>query len=177
MALHGAGVAHTVNVSRALRPELVDMVIDQLISAPTIKLTQRKGAVRDTFIFSALRGLGLRASELVQSRMIAFYPLSVLATGKTRWVFRVTSETAEGGKARRIPVPKDVWTTFTRYRQAFGLPATPAADESGKLILSTCTRAVAIGADMIKETTSRRYFNAWREIGTRQGLYMIVTDR
>ena len=177
MALHGAGVARTVNVSRALRPELVDLVIDQLSSAPTINFTQRQGAVRDTFIFTALRGLGLRASELVQSRMSAFYPLSVPATGKTYWVFLVTAETAKGGKARRIPVPKDVWTTFTRYRQAFGLPATPTAGESGKLILSTRTRGVAIGANMIKETSSRRYFGAWREVGTRQGLYKIVTDR
>ena len=177
MALHGAGVARSVNVSRALRPELVDMVIDQLTHEPTENFTQRQSAVRDTFIFTALRGLGLRASELVQSRMSAFYPLSVPSTGKTYWVFLVAAETAKGGKARRIPVPKDVWETFTRYRQAFGLPATPAADESGKLILSTRTRAIAIGASTIKETSSRRYFGAWREVGTRQGLYKIVTDR
>jgi phosphohistidine swiveling domain-containing protein len=81
MALHGAGVARSVNVSRALRPELVDLMIDQLTQEPTENFTQRQSAVRDTFILLALHGLGLRASELIQSRMCAFYPLSVPATG------------------------------------------------------------------------------------------------
>ncbi|MDY7576694.1 hypothetical protein [Actimicrobium sp. CCI2.3] len=116
MALHDAGVVRSVNVSRALRPELVEIVIDQLTQEPTENFTQRQSAVRVTFILPALRGLGLRASELIQARMDAFYPLSVPATGKTGWVFHVTAATGKGGKARRIPVPQDVWSALTRYR-------------------------------------------------------------
>ena len=74
MALYGAGVAHTVIALRGVRPERVDLVVDRLPSAPTINFTQRQSAVRDIFIFTALRGLGLNAVELVQSRMSAFYP-------------------------------------------------------------------------------------------------------
>jgi integrase/recombinase XerC len=177
MALHGAGVVRCVNVSRALRPELVEMVLDQLTQEPTENFTQRQSAIRDTFILLALRGLGLRASELIQARMRAFYPLSVPTTGKTYWVFHVTADTSKGGKARRIPVPQDVWSAFTRYRQAFGLPAIPAENESGRVILSTRTHGVALGVYLINETSTRRYFGAWREVTTRQGLYKIVTDR
>lgn len=177
MALHGTGVSRTVNVTRVIRPELVDLVLEGLISEPTENFTSRQGAVRDRFLFEAMRGLGLRAAELVQARMSAFYPLSVPGTGKTYWVFLVTAETAKGGKARRIPVPKTVWESFIRYRQAFGLPATPAADEPGRLVLSTRTKAVHIGAATVTHTGSRRFFGAWREVTTRQGIYKIVTDR
>jgi len=142
-----------------------------------LSATARQGAVRDHFLFEALRDLGLRASELVQARMGAFYPLSIPSTGKTYWVFLVTAETGEGGKERRIPVPTTVWEFFIRYRQAFGLPATPAAGEPTRLILSTRTRAVQIGAATVTHSGSRRFFGAWREVTTRQGLYQIVTRR
>ena len=177
MALQGAGASRSVNVSRALRPDLLALVLQDLAQGSSANFTQRQSLIRDQFIFEALRGLGLRASELVQARMSAFYPLSVPRTGKTYWIFLVTEATGKGGKARRIPVPKALWDAFVYYRQAFGLPATPALNDPTPLILSTRTRALMIGTETVNHTGSRRFFCAWRAVTTRQGLYNIVTSR
>ena len=177
MALHGAGVARKANVSRAIDPALLDLVLDRMAAEPLQNFMQRQSLVRDQFIFTALRGLGLRASELVKARMSAFYRLSVPRTGQTYWIFLVTEETGKGGKARRIPVSQEVYQALTTYRQAFGLSATPASGDNSGLILSTRTRAVSIGETDIRHTGSLRFFGAWREVSTRQGLYQIVKGR
>lgn len=70
-----------------------------------------------------------------------------------------------------------MWDALTVYRTAFGFPSQPAHDETSRLILSPRTRAVRIGDTEIGHTGSRRYFKAWREVTTRQGLYAIVKDR
>jgi len=62
-------------------------------------------------------------------------------------------------------------------RAAFGLPDLPQAGETTRLILSPRTRAVTIAGADIGHTGSRRFFGAWREVGTRQGLYAIVKQR
>ncbi len=63
------------------------------------------------------------------------------------------------------------------YRAAFGLPPLPDSGEKTRLILSPRTLAVKIAGRDINDTGSRRYFGAWREVTTRQGLYGIVKER
>ncbi|WP_344762357.1 tyrosine-type recombinase/integrase [Actimicrobium antarcticum] len=148
-----------------------------MAAEPLQNFTQCQSMVRDRFIFAALRGLGLRASELVHARMSAFYRLSLPRTGQTYWTFLVTDDTGKGGKAHRVPVSREVWQAFSLYREAFELPAAPAPSEDGKLILSTRTRSVTLGNTEVTHSGSRRFLGAWREVTTRQGLYKIVTGR
>lgn len=176
MGLVGVGRVREVNAQRAIPLDLYDWVLRGIEQAPKPTFTERQMAVRDGFIFTALRGLGLRASELVQGRMSAFYQVSVPKTGKRYWVFYVTPETGKGGKARRIPVSRKVWAAFTAYRAAFGLPVVPDRGDMTRLLLSPRTQAVRIAGQDIS-TGGRRFFKAWREVGTRQGLYKIVKSR
>jgi integrase/recombinase XerC len=177
MALTGAGTARKVNGQRAISLDLYDLVLNVMEQEEKRTFTERQMHVRDNFIFQTLRGLGLRASELVNARMSAFYQLSVAKTSKRYWVFLVTAETAKGGKERRIPVPRTVWDAFMVYRAAFGLPVQPTPGETTRLVLSPRTKEVKIGTTPIARTADRRFFKAWREVSTRQGLYGIVKDR
>lgn len=177
MGLVGTTNARKVNAQRAIPLDLVELVLRGIESVPKTTFTERQKAVRDRFIFEALRGLGLRSSELVHARMSAFYQVSVPKTGKRYWVFHVTPETGKGGKERRVPVPKTVWEAFGVYRRAFGLPECPTAGETTRLLLSSRTNPVPMRDTEIRRTQDRRFFKAWREITTRQGVYTIVKDR
>ena len=108
MALDGAGARHKINAGRAISPDLAELVLSTMASRAMTTFTDRQIAVRDRFILIALRGLGLRASELVQAKMNAFYQLSDPATKKRYWVFLVNGETAKGGKEWRVPVTREL---------------------------------------------------------------------
>lgn len=177
MALVGTTNARKVNAQRSISLDVYELILKGIDSAPKTTFTERQKAVRDRFIFEALRGLGLRSSELVAARMSAFYQLSVPKVGTRYWIFHVTPETGKGGKERRIPVPLAVWEAFAVYRRAFGLPEQPAAGETIRLLLSTRTNPVAMREAVIRRTQDRRFFKAWREVTTRQGVYTIVKDR
>ncbi|TFW01518.1 hypothetical protein E4K72_14160 [Oxalobacteraceae bacterium OM1] len=177
MSLIGAAEARKVNTNRAIPLDLYDVVLETIQRSATEAFTSRQAAARDRFVFEALRGLGLRASELVGGRMNAFYALTVPKSGQRYWVFHVTAQTGKGGKARRIPVPRTVWTAFTAYRRAFGMAPEPGIGEGTRLLLSPRTSSVSIAGKAIKRTADRRFFHAWREITTRQALYDIVKGR
>ncbi|MEC4722776.1 tyrosine-type recombinase/integrase [Noviherbaspirillum sp. CPCC 100848] len=177
MGLVGTTNARKVNAQRAISLDLYDLVLRGIESVPKTTFTERQRAVRDRFIFEALRGLGLRSSELVHAKMAAFYQVTIPKTGKRYWVFHVTPETGKGGKERRVPVPKSVWDAFGVYRRAFGLPECPTAGENTRLLLSSRTNPVPMRDTEIRRTQDRRFFKAWREITTRQGVYTIVKDR
>lgn len=179
MGLHGAGTVRKVNVERAVEPDLYNIVLEtmEVQSKPTF--SSRQAYVRDRFIFIALRELGLRTSELIKATMSAFYRLSDPQDGQTYWIMIVREETAKGGKERRLPVTRSVLDALGVYREAFGMPALPAPAESGALILSPRTsRGVQTsGGRTIKDVQSRRFFQAWRPVATRHGLYRIVKAR
>jgi integrase len=62
------------------------------------------------------------------------------------------------------------------YRRAFGLEPLPAAGEDVGLVLSLRTRQREQGGKL-KTAADRRFFAAWRDVGTRQGLHEIVKGR
>jgi integrase/recombinase XerC len=177
MALDGAGTRRTVDAGRAIDAGLYEMVLATLEQQVVENFVDRQMCVRDRFVLIALRELGLRASELVHAKMNAFYQLSDPKTKRWYWVFLVTKATGKGGKERRVPVTRTLLAALAVYREAFGLPAQPSAGETSGLVLSPRTKAVLIGNRPVRQASDRRYFGAWREVSTRQGLYKIVKDR
>ena len=177
MALIGAGTLREVNTKRSVSVDLFDQVLTVMDDAQKSTFTERQRYVRDKFILTAVRGMGLRSSELVGATMSAFAPVTLQSNGKRYWIFTVAKETGKGGKARPIPVPPAVWSALILYRTAFGLPAQPVRNETTRLILSPRTHAVTIAGATIKHTGSRRFFMTWREVTSRQGLYTIVKER
>jgi len=179
MGLHGAGTVRKVNAQRAVSLDLYEMVFAAMDATEKTTFTMRQTDLRDRFIFVALRELGLRASELIKAGMSAFYPLSDPQDGKTYWVMQVKEETAKGRRERKIPVPRPVMESLGAYREAFGMPFSPEPGETCSLILSpkTVRSAVTAGGRPIKDVESRRYFQAWKPVTTRHGLYYIVKSR
>ncbi|MEO7493892.1 MAG: tyrosine-type recombinase/integrase [Massilia sp.] len=179
MGLHGAGTVRKVNVNRAVAPGIFDTVLQTMETAEKATYSSRQLYVRDRFIFIALRELGLRASELVKATMSAFYRLSDPQDGKTYWVMLVREETAKGQRERRVPVTSCALAALGAYREAFGLPAMPDPEETGALILSprTSRTTTTLSGRPITDVQSRRFFQAWRPVTTRHGLYHIVKTR
>lgn len=166
------------NIDRSISLDVFDLVMQSLRNETTNTLFQRMQNCRDEFIFSALRGLGLRASELICAKMSAFYIFTVVETGKTYWIFKVTSKTAKGGKERNLPVTKAVLDALERYRRCFGMQPLPSPkDVDMPLILSPKTIPVFIGGNAIKSTRDRQFFSAWSVVTSRQALYTIVKNR
>jgi len=177
MALMGAPRARKVNVRRSIPLDLYDLILKTIESAPKMKFADHQKAARDRFIFEALRGLGLRCSELAHARMSAFYQLTIPKTGKHYWMFHVSSETAKGGKERSIPVPQAVWEAFTLYRCTFGLSKYPAAGDNMRLLLSSRTNRLEPENTEVKRTLEYWFSKFWCEITTRHGVYTIVKGR
>lgn len=177
LGLAGASHARPVNTQRAISLELYQLILNSMEAVTPETVMQRMQLRRDQFVFAALRGLGLRASELVKAKMSAFRPLSVRCTSKTYWVFDVRADTAKGSKPRTIPVPVEVFAALQNYRRAFGLPADPGPKEETGLVMSPRTMPVLISGAKVRYTRDRQFFNAWTTVMTRQGIYEIVTER
>lgn len=177
MALTGTMSARKIKAERSLSEIVFETVMDTLATSEVVSFAERQRQVRDIFILTAFKELGLRASELVGAKMGAFYQLADPMTKNRYWIFLVTADTAKGAKERRIPVTRTVLSSLTVYRQAFGLPAMPAHGDETPILLSSRTKVVHIGEKKIKHVSDRRFFGAWRAIGTRQGLYKIVKER
>lgn len=177
MALTKTRSARKINAGRAIAIDLYALVLDVMEQEEKTTFMDRQLYVRDRFVFEALRGLGLRASELIKGQMTAFEQVTAPKTGARYWTFHVTEETGKGNKERWVPVSKSVWEAFVTYRAAFGLPAVPAPNESMGLVLSPRTKGVVIGKSIVMRSSSRRFFGAWREVTTRHGLYAIVKGR
>ena len=175
MILVGAPSVRKVDINRSVSLEVFDVVMNVIAGQQVDTFTERQMQARDLFIFEALRGLGLRASEMVHAKMSAFHQVTDVSNKTRYWMFHVTAETGKGGKEREIPVPPGVLQTLLDYRAAFGITQLSPADTA--LLLSPQTRSVVIAAKAIKRTQDRRFFKAWREIATRQGLYKIVKTR
>lgn len=177
MGLSGTMGVRKIQADRSLSESVFDIVLSTLAANEVISFAERQRQLRDIFILTACKELGLRASELVGARMGAFYQLLDPATKNRYWIFLVTAETGKGGKERRIPVTRVLLASLMVYRKAFGLAALPAHGDEMPLLLSSRTKAVEIGTKAIKQVNDRRFFGAWHAIGTRQGLYKIVKDR
>ena len=177
MALTGTMSARKINVERSISEAVFDIALRTLASSDVNSFSERQRQLRDVFILTAFKELGLRASELVGAKMGAFYQLADPATRNRYWIFLVTAETGKGAKERRVPVTRVLLASLMVYRQAFGLSALPAHGDDTPLLLSSRTKVVHIGDKKIKHINDRRFFGAWHAIGTRQGLYKIVKER
>jgi len=91
----------------------------------------------------------------------------------------IREETTKGSKERKVPVPQCVMDALGAYREAFGMSRLPESGETSALVLSprTSRGATTSGGRVITDVQSRRYFQAWRPITTRHGLYHIVKSR
>jgi integrase/recombinase XerC len=156
--------------------DLYDLVLETIAREDKTNAEKRLLAARDRFVFEALRGLGLRATEMVDGRMGAFERFALPATAGHYWIFHVLPSTSKGGKERFVPVPRTVMDALTGYRVAFRLPPLPAVGEGGPLLLSPRT-VQGHDAGSRSAVQGRRYFGQWGEVTTRQGLYAIVTGR
>jgi site-specific recombinase XerD len=179
MQLMKTGKARRLDVSRAIDLDLFALVLRVMDEAPRNKQTAHQLHQRDRFIFICLRETGLRASELVGANMRALRPFSDPKSRKTYWMLRVEGDTAKGGKERTVPVTTVLLDALIAYRQAFGLSPLPGKDDDYGLILSIRTHPLAAGrhGGAIKNAADRRYFGAWRDVGTRFGLHGIVKGR
>lgn len=179
MGLHGAGTVRKVNTNRAVSIDLYDMVFQCMDETDKLTFMARQTDLRDRFIFTVLRELGLRASELIKANMSAFYRLSDPRDRKTYWIMLIREETTKGSKERKVPVPQCVMDALGAYREAFGMSRLPESGETSALVLSprTSRGATTSGGRVITDVQSRRYFQAWRPITTRHGLYHIVKSR
>jgi site-specific recombinase XerD len=91
----------------------------------------------------------------------------------------VRAETSKGSAERRIPVTREAMAALRLYREAFGMAALPDQSEATALLLSprTSRQARTSGGHPIRDLQSRRFFQAWRPVATRHGLYRIVKQR
>ena len=177
MALTGTMSARKINVERSISEAVFDIVLSTAASCDVLSFSERQRQLRDMFILTAFKELGLRASELVGAKMGAFYQLTDPANRNRYWIFHVTPETGKGAKERRVPVTRALLASLMVYRQAFGLSALPSYVDDTPLLLSSRTKVLHIGDKKIKHVSDRRFFGAWHAIGTRQGLYKIVKER
>jgi integrase/recombinase XerC len=108
-----------------------------------------------------------------------FYPLSDPKSARTYWILHVRAETSKGASERRIPVTRDAIAALGSYREAFGMTSRPDQNETTALLLSprTSKSARTNAGRPIKDVQSRRFFQAWRPVATRHGLYRIVKQR
>ncbi|MFC5550289.1 tyrosine-type recombinase/integrase [Massilia aerilata] len=166
-----------INAERSLDLDLYAYVLEYLDTLPVPDDNAARLRARDRFAFVALRELGLRASELVGVRMRDVFPLTDPKTARTYWILKVSEEHAKGSVGRDIPMTRAVFEELMAYRSAFGLSPMPEAGEEYGLLLSVQTKPVAIGARLVTEAKSRRYFRAWASLTSRKSLYLIVKNR
>lgn len=80
---------------------------------------------------------GVRTAEAITARMGDFHAIHDREDAKKRYFLRVIGK---GDKERSIPIPDSFLPEISHYRQAFGLSAWPAPDESTPLIFSVRTK-------------------------------------
>jgi integrase/recombinase XerC len=177
MALDGAGGRRTINADRAIDIDVYTLVLATMGGEQFVHPIARQTNLRDRFILVALRELGLRASEIVESSMNAFQQISDPKTKRRHWVFRVDASVGKGGKERWVPVTAVLLKMLEDYRTAFGLSPQPSLSDKGALLLSPYTGAVLIAGKPVRSANDRRYFGAWKELTTRQHLFAIVKAR
>jgi integrase/recombinase XerC len=180
MVLMRTGKPRRLDKTRAIDLDLFQFVLQVMDNEPRESQKAHQLYLRDRFIFICLRESGLRASELVGAKMRAVQPFSDPKTRKTYWILKVAEDTAKGGKERTVPVTPPLLEALVAYRSAFGLPPLPGGDQQDYgLILSVRTHPLAAGrhGGTINNAADRRYFGAWRDVGTRFGLHGIVKGR
>ena len=155
---------------RALPPHLVSKVIEELEARPKRSVQEHLAYHRDRFAFVLLLKTGIRAHEAVAANMGDIEPRTDPDNGRVYWALRL--RTQKGGGEGSAWLDFSVIEELQRYRNAFGLPSMPDANEDLGLILSPRTRASSGGGN----ARVRRRAGAWQVIRSRQAIYNIVKN-
>ncbi len=95
--------------------------------------TERKRlhAARCRWLFTVLYLGGLRAAEVAETQMGAFFCRRD-REGLERWWLEVTGK---GNKTRLVPATDELIVKLARYREAYGLPPVPHPGEARPMVL------------------------------------------
>jgi integrase len=91
----------------------------------------RLHAARCRWLFTVLYLGGLRAAEVAETRMGAFFCRRD-RDGMGRWWLKVTGK---GNKTRLVPATDELIVELARYREAYGLPPMPLPGEARPIVL------------------------------------------
>jgi site-specific recombinase XerD len=92
---------------------------------------ERLHAARCRWLFTVLYLGGLRAAEVAETRMGAFFCRRD-RDGVERWWLEVTGK---GNKTRLVPATDELIVELARYREAYGLPPAPHPGEARPIVL------------------------------------------
>lgn len=95
MALTGTMSARKIKVERSISETVFDIVLSTLAGSDVMSFSERQRQLRDVFILIAFKELGLRASELVDAKMGAFYQFTDPTAKNRYWIFLVTGSKPE----------------------------------------------------------------------------------
>ncbi|MGO4328037.1 tyrosine-type recombinase/integrase [Cupriavidus sp. 2TAF22] len=126
-------------ITRYLSHELWQAVKDTIESMPAQTERERQHAARCRWLLTVLYLGGLRAAEVADTTMGAFFSRRD-AHGVERWWLEVTGK---GGKTRLVPATDELIAELARYRRACGLPPSPLPGEARPLVLPVTGQARA----------------------------------
>ena len=118
-------------VERYLDHALWQSVLDYIDTMPQDSVRERQHTERVRWLFRLLYGAALRASEVAQAKSCDLE----LRRGKW-WLCVIGKGDVEGD----VPVSDELMVDLARYRQFYGLPAVPAAQEKTPLVMSVTGR-------------------------------------
>lgn len=118
-------------VERYLDHALWQSVLDYIDTMPQDSVRERQHNERVRWLFRLLYGAALRASEVAQAKSCDLE----LRRGKW-WLCVIGKGDVEGD----VPVSDELMVDLARYRQFYGLPAVPAAQEKTPLVMSVTGR-------------------------------------
>jgi integrase len=132
-------------ITRYLSHELWQAVKDTIEAMPgatashtdTATERERLHAARCRWLFTVLYLGGLRAAEVAETRMGAFFCRRD-RDGVERWWLEVTGK---GNKTRLVPATDELIVELARYRAAHGLPPAPLPGEARPLVLPIIGKA------------------------------------
>lgn len=118
-------------ITRYLSHTLWDAVKETIATMPTGTAREQQHAARCRWLFTAYYLGGLRAAEMRDTTMGAFFNRRDLE-GVERWWLEVTGK---GKKTRLVPATDELMAELSRYRLANGLSALPYPGDSEPLVL------------------------------------------
>ncbi|MDR3383241.1 tyrosine-type recombinase/integrase [Cupriavidus basilensis] len=122
-------------VTRYLSHEMWREVKDTIEAMPgandSATERERLHAARCRWLFTVLYLGGLRAAEVAETRMGAFFCRRD-RDGVERWWLEVTGK---GNKTRLVPATDELMVELARYRSAHGLPPAPLPGEARPIVL------------------------------------------
>ena len=122
-------------VTRYLSHDLWQAVKDAIEAMPgandTATERDRLHAARCRWLLTVLYLGGLRAAEVAETRMGAFFCRRD-REGVERWWLEVTGK---GNKTRLVPATDELMVELARYREAYGLPPMPLPGEDRPIVL------------------------------------------